>query len=64
MSTAKKTRQGVRDLSYIKAPSKGKKMDPIPAMAQCDHRVVRKIHGGGSVCNCGASWDKQGNRIE
>lgn len=60
----KKTRQGVRDLSHIKAPSKGKRLDPVPLMAVCDHNEVRRDRRGGSSCRCGAKWDSDGNRIE
>ena len=62
------TRQGVRNLDYIKGPSLGRKYEPPPSAGmQCNHfGLVREIdsHNGISQCGgCKAIFDWDGRQI-
>jgi hypothetical protein len=56
------TRQGIKDLSYIKAPSVGIRLpDPPGTGLNCEHLSVRQNREQGySVCGCGQMWDEEG----
>lgn len=57
------TRQGIKDLSYIKAPSVGIRLpDPPGTGLNCEHSHVRENRElGYSACtDCGQGWDDEG----
>jgi hypothetical protein len=60
------TRQGVKDLSYIKAPPR-KKLELPPSMGmQCDHNgSIREDHMSGCThcTRCNSGWDFDGRPI-
>ncbi len=56
------TRQGVRDLSFLKGKSVGRRID-VPLSITCDHKNCSP-QGRGKVCDdCGIVWDATGAQV-
>jgi len=57
------TRQGVRDLSYLKSKSVGRKLDlpPEPEINACIHKQTITLSSGFTTCeDCGQSFRSRG----
>jgi hypothetical protein len=54
----KKTKQGVRDLNYIKAPPRGIRLEMPPQLSGCAHKQTKVSEDGVETCmECKTSWD-------
>lgn len=67
--SVKLTKQGVRDLSYIKEPPhRIRNLDELPSylLGACTHhqsKRTRLVNGESKCVGCGQMWDIEGNEF-